>query len=84
MIKVKKYPEEDIKKKFLGACIEEYIDGGNIKKCAMRAVWIGNDETHYIRIWEDKDVKDLKDLIDVTLFWKESEYKAEQYELERP
>jgi len=84
LISVKKKPEDEIKKTFLGTCIEKYIEDKNIKKCAKRAVWIGNDETHYIRIWEEKDLKDLKDLIDVTLFWIESEYKTERYEIDMP
>lgn len=84
LINVKKKPSGDIKTTFLGKCIKEYIDDGNIKKCAKRAVWIGNDETHYIRKWEDKDLQDLKDLIDVTLFWIESEYKTEGYTIDMP
>lgn len=27
-----------------------------------RAAWLGNDETHYVRKWPEKDVKDLKSL----------------------
>jgi len=84
LINVKKQSKEEIKKKFLGRCIEELIENENIKKCAIRAVWIGNDETHYIRKWEDKDLQDLKDLIDVTLNWIEMEYKTERWEIDMP
>ena len=84
LIKVKNKPEEDIKKRFLGNCIKELIDDENIKKCAERAVWIGNDETHYIRKWESKDLDDLKDLIDVTLNWIVNEYKTLRYIIEMP
>lgn len=59
----------EIKKKFLGACIEDYINDMNIKECAKRAVWLGNDETHYIRKWGDKDVEDLIILIQLTVGW---------------
>jgi hypothetical protein len=57
---------EEILAKKLGACINEYIDEKHIQDVASRASWLGNDETHYTRIWSDKDVSDLKLLIDAT------------------
>lgn len=63
---------EKIEKLMLGQCIETYIKDSNIKEVAKRATWLGNDETHYVRKWEDKDVKDLIQLIDLTLYWIES------------
>ncbi|WP_430816557.1 hypothetical protein [Carboxylicivirga sp. RSCT41] len=71
-----------IKSKFLGNCIKDYIDNKNLKSVAERAVWLGNDETHYVRKWEDKDIKDLKKLIDLTLHWIEMEILTEQYSSE--
>lgn len=68
----------DIESKFLGKCIE-MIDNVNIQKMAKGATWIGNDETHYIRKWENKDITDLKKLIDLTLSWMELEFKTEEY-----
>ena len=65
--------EEDVKKKALGKCISEYIKDERIKSVAKRAVWLGNDETHYLRKWEDKDLQDLKKLIDLTVHWLEME-----------
>ncbi len=38
-------------------------------KSQPRAVWLGNDQTHYLRKWEDKDLADLKRLIQLTLHW---------------
>lgn len=72
---IKNYPaqEEEIKNKFLGKCIDEYVKNDNIKNVAKRATWLGNDETHYLRIWKDKELKDLKALIDLTLHWIEME-----------
>ena len=64
--------EESIKKKLLMKVITEYIDDSNIKNVATRAVWLGNDETHYIRVWEDKDLPFLKKLIDLTIHWIEA------------
>lgn len=60
-------------KKWLGSCIEDDIKSDNIKAVAKRAVWLGNDETHYMRIWKDKDLKDLKNLIGLTIKWIETE-----------
>lgn len=63
------HPREEITKKHLGPCINDYIDDENIKNVAKRAAWLGNDEAHYDRKWEDKDISDLKKLIDATVFW---------------
>ena len=63
----------NIKKTPLGTCIENYVRDSNVKVVAKRAVWLGNDETHYIRKWEDKDVRDLKGLIRLTIRWIEQE-----------
>lgn len=65
--------EESIKKAPLMQVINKYITDTNIKNVATRAVWLGNDETHYIRVWEDKDLSFLKKLIDLTIHWIEAE-----------
>ena len=76
--------QEDIKQKFLGKCIEEDISNDNIKSMAKRATWLGNDETHYLRKWEGKELEDLKKLIDVTLYWIEMERLTEDTITEMP
>jgi hypothetical protein len=43
---------------------------------------LGNDETHYVREWADKDLQDLKRIIKVTLHWLEMEAEHEKYESE--
>jgi len=43
----------------------------------VRAVWLGNDETHYLRKWEQKDLTDLKNLIGLTVHWIEMEELTE-------
>lgn len=73
LIKINPEKEDEIKGKFLGKCISENIKNDNIKNVAKRATWLGNDETHYLRIWKDKDLKDLKKLIDLTVHWIEME-----------
>jgi hypothetical protein len=76
---IKKSPDkkDEILKKFLNKCIEDDISNDNIKSMAKRATWLGNDETHYLRKWEGKDLDDLKKLIDVTLYWIEMEKLTE-------
>lgn len=72
---IKNHPSkaEEIKKEFLGKCIQDHITNENIKSVAKRAVWLGNDEVHYLKKWEDKDLRDLKKLIDLTVHWIEME-----------
>ena len=70
--------KENIKSKFLNNCIQEDVQNENIKNVAKRAVWLGNDETHYIRKWADKDVSHLKQLIELTIKWIESEVETER------
>lgn len=69
---------ESIKSKLLGNCINEDVTDERIKQVAKRATWIGNDETHYVRKWEDKDVSNLVALIDLTIRWIESEKETEK------
>lgn len=76
--------KENIEKKFLGVCIDNYIDDNRIKTVAKRAVWIGNDETHYVRRWEGKNLVDLKKLIDLTIHWIQMEKLTESFEVEMP
>jgi hypothetical protein len=58
-----------IKAKPLGACIREDVDEPRLKLCAERAVWLGNDETHYVRKWEEFGLRDLKEVIALTVSW---------------
>jgi len=59
--------KEKILKKPLAACIKDYISDESTREMAKRAAWLGNDETHYVRRWEDRDVSDLKVLIRLTM-----------------
>jgi hypothetical protein len=60
---------EKIKSTQLGGCIDKYVDNENVKQMAKRAAWLGNDETHYTRKWEDKDLEDLKKVMELTVHW---------------
>lgn len=59
--------EEKIKKQLLGQVISEFIESTKILNLSKASAWIGNDETHYIRKFEDKDINDLKRFIDATV-----------------
>jgi hypothetical protein len=72
---IAKHPKEAeaIKKLNLAKCINDYVSSDRIKQVAARAVWLGNDETHYLRRWEEKDLQDLKRVISLTVHWIEME-----------
>lgn len=76
--------KEDIETKLLGQVINTYVDDTNLVTCAKRAAWLGNDETHYIRKWEDKDISDLKTLINLSSGWVKSNILTEKYLQEMP
>lgn len=69
---------EEIKKLLLGKCISDYVTDERVKQVAARAVWLGNDETHYLRKWGDKDLADLKHLLMLTVHWIEMDELTKQ------
>lgn len=58
-----------IYKMSLSQCITDYLDDDRIKKSAKVSAWLGNDETHYIRKFEDKDINDLKRFINTAVYF---------------
>jgi hypothetical protein len=70
---------DEIKGKLLGRCIEDHITDQNIKSTSKLAAWLGNDETHYVRKWEDKDINDLKILIRLTVNWVDNVLLTQKY-----
>jgi len=69
----------DIERMPLGKCIDRYISDQNVLQCAKRAAWLGNDETHYIRKWSDKDVSDLHLLVRLTVNWVDNHLLTKKY-----
>lgn len=59
--------ESKIKDMLLSQVINTYIDSEKIKSLAKVSTWLGNDETHYTRKFEDRDIEDLKMFIDATV-----------------
>jgi hypothetical protein len=56
--------KEAVRKKSMAKCIRDHIQEEGIKTVAGRAAWLGSDEIHYLRKWEDKDINCLIDPID--------------------
>lgn len=83
---IHKHPDDKdrIEKKLLGSCISEYINNSRITSVAKRATWLGNDETHYVRKWEGKNLTDLKTLIELTVHWIEMEMLTDGFEKDMP
>src|SRR5258708_6000898 len=48
---IKEHPDKaaNIRDGALARVIDTYVEDGNVKACAKRATWLGNDETHYTR-----------------------------------
>ncbi len=73
----------EVKSMRLGDAIKA-IGDVKIQSCAERATWLGNDETHYEKIWKNLDINNLKDLIRLTVIWVESEALTEKYRKKMP
>lgn len=73
-------PEEKdkIKKSWLGTVIKEYYEG-DLKDILERAVWLGNDQAHYNKLFEEFDILVLKDLIDLIMVELDRQYKKGHY-----
>lgn len=60
---------EDIRSsKSVVKLLKKCIDNPKIVAAAEKAFWVGNDETHYEREWEDMNLQDLKKLIDLVIY----------------
>ncbi|KAB2877410.1 DUF4145 domain-containing protein [bacterium] len=69
-----------IEQSFSGEVVNNYISDPRIQQLAKRALWLGNDETHYLRIWTEHDADDLLALIKLTIYYIESDILAKEYE----
>ena len=68
----------------LAKVINRHIADPHARAVASRAAWLGNDETHYVRVWADKDRADLKELILLTVSWISSYLAGEKYLKQMP
>lgn len=67
---------DEIQSEFLGKAIQR-IEDPRVKTLAERAVWIGNDETHYLKKHEALDIDDMKRFITAMLNYIEAELSFE-------
>jgi hypothetical protein len=79
LISIEPNDTDIIEKTPLQECITKRIPDGNLKTCAKRAVWLGNDETHFRRKWKNKDISDFHTLIELTIYWIIGEIKTKQF-----
>lgn len=75
---------EQIENMFSGKVVNEFIADPRIQMVAKRALWLGNDETHYLRKWAEHDLEDLITLIRLAINWVEIERLSAQYEESMP
>ncbi len=75
---------ERIETLFSGNVVKEFISDPRIQSVAKRALWLGNDETHYLKKWVNHDVNDLITLIRLAINWVEIERLSEAYEDNMP
>jgi hypothetical protein len=89
---IKKYPDykEQFIKSPISQCIQNktkesdknYLPSINspyLNEISKRIIWLGNDETHYSRKHTDRDISDLKALIDIAIQHIILEYKTNGY-----
>ncbi len=76
--------QTSIEKMPLQQCIEKYIEDRYLKAAASRAVWLGNDQTHYVQKFENNDISDLKKLITATVHWISMLHITEEAEAMEP
>ena len=69
---------EKIKLEPLSSCINNCVNNDNVKNVAKRCAWLGNDQTHYLKKHEDKDINDLKRTLHTTVAWIELELITEE------
>lgn len=63
----------------LGKLIDERIHHIKIQKAAKLSAWLGNDHTHYLSKHKDKDIIDLKALLNLVEKWISYELILEKY-----
>lgn len=62
--------------------INTYFNDNPIKLVAEKIFWLGNDETHYQRKWKNKDISDMRSLIEILLYKIKMELSYEKYTTE--
>jgi hypothetical protein len=69
----------EIEAKFSSAVVNDFVQNPKIQAIAKRCLWLGNDETHYLRKWAKHDLEDLVTLIKLSVNWIENEHLSDSY-----
>ncbi len=70
--------KEKIEGLWLGGVIKNYYED-DLKDILERATWLGNDQSHYNKLFEDYNVDDLKELIDLIMVELDRQFKMDHY-----
>ena len=58
-----------IKNMGINDVVKNHILDTNIRLMLHRIIWLGNDHAHYVPVWKNKTINDLKRLIYTTMNW---------------
>lgn len=70
--------KDKIESSWLGALINQYFEG-ELKGILERATWLGNDQAHYKRLFEEYNLEVIKDLISLIMVELERQFKISHY-----
>ena len=70
--------KDKIEKSWLGGVIKGYYEG-DLKDILERATWLGNDQAHYNKLFEEYEIDVLKELIDLIMVELDRQYKKAHY-----
>lgn len=68
----------------LANVIANRIQDDDVRDMAARAAWLGNDETHYTRLWANHDLEDLKHLLSLVTGFVDRKEQARRYREQMP
>lgn len=77
-IQTKAEDKEKIESSWLASVINDYYSG-DLKEILERASWLGNDQAHYNRIFEEFDIDILKELIALIMVELDRQHKKKHY-----
>src|SRR5690606_21678693 len=77
-IQSKPEDRDKIESSWLGAVIKDYYNG-DLKEILERATWLGNDQAHYNRLFEEYDIDVLKELIALIMVELDRQHKMKHY-----
>lgn len=70
--------KEKILGKWLSAVIQDYFTG-DLKDILERATWLGNDQTHYNKLFDEYNISHLKEIISLIMVELDREFKKRHY-----